>query len=75
MGALEAVQATPAAIEVIDVPEQLPISLEHVVSYPGQHPEPPQDPVLAPTVGPAASSVPEVIEGVPGSGAEVLALP
>ncbi|CAD7681098.1 unnamed protein product [Nyctereutes procyonoides] len=38
-----------------------------------QHPEPPQEPAPAPTVGPAAPSGPEVIEQVLAAGAEGLA--
>ena len=70
LGALEAEQASPPAIYVIDVPELLPNSVDQLASYPEQQAEPPRDPAPGLTVGPAASSGPDVMEAVPASGAE-----
>ena len=73
LGPLEEEQAPPPAIEVTNVLEQSPNSMEQPALDPKEHPEPPQEPAPAPTVGPAEASGPEVIERVPAAGAEGLA--
>ena len=73
LGALEDEQVPPPAIEVVDVPEQPPNSMEQLASDTEKHPEPRQEPTPALTVGLAEASGPEVIELVLAAGAEGLA--
>ena len=60
------------AIEVPDMPEQSPASVEQPDLVPEQYPEPPQEPGTAPTSGSAEASEPEVIEPVLAAGVECL---
>ncbi|CAD7681409.1 unnamed protein product [Nyctereutes procyonoides] len=63
LGSLENEQAPAPAIEVTNVLEQSPNSMEQPALDPKQHPEPPQEPAPRP----------EVIKPVPAAGAEGLA--
>ena len=56
LGALDEEQAPPPALEVMDVPEQPPNSMEQPAIGPKQPCEPPREPAPAPTVGPAEAS-------------------
>ena len=62
LGALEEEQVPPLALEVVDVPEPPPNSMEQSDSGPEQPLDPPQEPAPAPNVGPAEASGSEVIE-------------
>ncbi|CAK7295451.1 hypothetical protein VULLAG_LOCUS4733 [Vulpes lagopus] len=55
-------QALGPAIQVQEVLEQSPDSVEQPASATEQHPEPPQEPTQALTSGPAAAHGPELFE-------------
>ncbi|CAK7295414.1 Ral guanine nucleotide dissociation stimulator [Vulpes lagopus] len=61
LGALEEEQAPPPALEVVDVPEPPPNSMEQLASGPEQPTEPPEGPAPAPTLEPGEGSGADVI--------------
>ncbi|XP_038445613.1 ral guanine nucleotide dissociation stimulator-like [Canis lupus familiaris] len=69
LGALEEEQAPPPALEVVDVPQPPPNSMEQLASGMEQPVEPPEEPAPAPTVEPGEGSG---SEGIVAAGDEDL---